>query len=507
MIDALRDKDDKTTGRYERADGLRQNLSDVTQLNPHILVIDDSAAIRHRLIKLLEPLNAVFEQAENGRQAWDMINGHRFDIILTDIEMPEMNGIELCRRLKKKEETRDIPVVVVSSLDSEEDIERGFEVGATYYIAKSDVYTDLYNVVEGILFRSNRNSNQLILVVDDSVTIRTIVERGLRSAGFKTITAENGRQALNLLMECVPDLILSDIDMPEMNGFELCETVCADERFSGIPFIVMSAKNDRGHMNRMIQHGAASYVTKPFNIDALVLQIEEVLSNQFRLLLKERERLETERNLIIASISSLISALEARDPYTKGHSEVVGRIVSGMLALTGAGKKEIENANIGGRLHDIGKIGVRDSVLLKSGPLTDIELAHIMEHPLKGADIIKNIPSLSDTLDMVLYHHERMDGNGYPEGLKGKDIPLLARMTAVADTYHALSSDRPYRAATSHDRALQIIEDARDTQLCPDCVKLFLEWCDKNAPPQGIKRKAPAPLSAFGLPTSSIVSG
>jgi HD-GYP domain-containing protein (c-di-GMP phosphodiesterase class II) len=237
-----------------------------------------------------------------------------------------------------------------------------------------------------------------------------------------------------------------------------------------------------------------------------VLQIEEVLSNQFRLLLKERERLETERNLVIASISSLISALEARDPYTKGHSEVVGRIVSGMLTLTGASKKEIENAHIGGRLHDIGKIGVRDSVLLKSGPLTDIELAHIMEHPLKGAEIIKNIPSLSATLDIVMYHHERMDGNGYPEGLKGGDIPLLARMTAVADTYHALSSDRPYRAATSHDRALQIIDDARDTQLCPDCVKLFMEWCDKNDSQQTGKHKLSSTVAAFGLPASSTVS-
>ncbi|MEW6079715.1 MAG: response regulator [Thermodesulfobacteriota bacterium] len=478
----------------------------MTKPKPSILVIDDSAAIRHRLIKLLEPLNASFEQAENGRQALDIINSKPFDIILTDIEMPEMNGIELCRRLKKKDDTRDIPVVVVSSLDSEEDIEKGFEVGATYYIAKNDVYTDLYNVVEGILFRSNRNSNQIILVVDDSATIRNIVERGLKSAGFKVMIAENGRRAMEILADHIPDLILSDIDMPEMNGFEFCETVHADQRFSGIPFIVMSAKNDRGHMNRMLQHGAASYVTKPFNIDSLVLQIEEVLSNQFRLLLKERERLETERNLIIASISSLISALEARDPYTKGHSEVVGRIVSGMLAMTGASKKEIESAHIGGRLHDIGKIGVRDSVLLKSGPLTDIELAHIMEHPLKGAEIIKNIPSLSGTLDTVMYHHERMDGNGYPEGLKGSDIPLLARMTAVADTYHALSSDRPYRAATSHDRALQIIEDARDTQLCPDCIKLFMEWCDKNDPQRTLHPKMPDNVAFLGRPFQSTIS-
>ncbi|MDY6824787.1 MAG: response regulator [Thermodesulfobacteriota bacterium] len=460
----------------------------MTSSTPNILIVDDSAAIRRRLIKLLEPLNASFEEVENGQQAWDRVTTTRVDIILTDIDMPKMDGIEFCRKLKKTPQTRGIPVVVVSSLDSDEDIEKGFEVGATYYIAKNDVYTDLFNVVQEILSRTKRNSNQLIMVVDDSPTIRQIVKNGLETAGFRVITAENGKQALELLQVRTPDLILSDIDMPEMNGFEFCETVYADPELSGIPFVVMSAKNDRGHMNRMLQHGAASYVCKPFNLDALVIQIEEILSNHFLLLLKERERLETERNMVIASISSLISALEARDPYTKGHSEVVGTIVSGMLALTGASKQEVNLAHIGGRLHDIGKIGVRDSVLLKSGPLTDIELSHIMEHPIKGAEIIKNIPSLSDIVSIVRHHHERMDGHGYPEGLKGNQIPLLARMTAVADTYHALNSDRPYRTATSHDRSLQIINDARDTQLCPDCVDLFFKWCDKNHPEKKIIR-------------------
>ncbi len=473
-------------------------------MSPNILVIDDSAAIRHRLIKLLEPLNAIFEEAENGRQAWDMVTTRNFDVILTDIDMPEMDGIELCRRLRKNEDTRTIPIIVVSSLDSEEDIEKGFEVGATYYIPKSDVYTDLLNVVQEVLSRTTRNSNQLILVVDDSPTIRKIVHDGLKRAGFKIITAENGRDALQKLQEHTPDLILSDIDMPKMDGFEFCETVHNDSRFSGIPFVVMSAKNDRGHMNRMMQHGAASYVCKPFNIDSLVIQLEEILSNQFRLLLKERERLETERNLVIASISSLVSALEARDPYTKGHSEVVGKIVSGMVALTGASKHEINTALIGGRLHDIGKIGIRDSVLLKTGPLTDIELAHIMEHPLKGAEIIKNIPSLQEVIPIVKHHHERMDGNGYPDGLKGSQIPLLARMTAVADTYHALSSNRPYRNFTNHDRALQIIYDARGTQLCPECVALFLEWCNStNAQDATRETRAANSQSLFDKSTQS----
>jgi len=190
----------------------------------------------------------------------------------------------------------------------------------------------------------------------------------------------------------------------------------------------------------------------------------------------ERERLDSERNLMIASITSLITALEARDNYTKGHSEAVGRIVSGMLRIAGGSAKEIETVTIGGRLHDIGKIGVRDDILLKPGRLTEEEFAHIKKHPVIGANIIKSIPSFSDVIPIVLSHHERLDGKGYPQGLKGDNIHLWARMAAVADTYHSLTSDRPYRKGMAQGKALQIIEDVSGTQLCPDCVDLFFKW-------------------------------
>ena len=142
---------------------------------------------------------------------------------------------------------------------------------------------------------------------------------------------------------------------------------------------------------------------------------------------------------------------------------------------------EIENVIIGGRLHDIGKIGIRDSVLLKPGALTDIEWGHIKQHPTIGAYILKSIPSLADIIPIVKSHHERMDGKGYPEGLKGSKIPLWARMTAVADTYDALTSDRPYRKGMAHNKALEIIKDVKGTQLCPDSVDLFFRWVELNA--------------------------
>ncbi len=446
-----------------------------------ILIIDASAAIRKSYAKLLQQLNAEITEAQDGQHALELLDTVKsYDLIISDIEMPRMNGIELCKNLKSNPATQGIPVVMVSSFESDNDINRGFQAGASAYISKSDAKVRLCETVEGILSKSSMMKERSVLVVDDSQSIRNVVTSGLKQAGFKVLEAENGREALGILSEHKPDLILSDIDMPVMNGFEFCEAVHFDSQLSTIPFMVMSANSDRAHMNRMMQHGASAYICKPFNVDQLVILVEKLLSDQFLLLLKERERLDAERNLMVASITSLVSALEARDSYTMGHSESVGDIVSGMAGLSGASRMEIESTIIGGRLHDIGKIGVRDSVLLKPEHLNKVEFAHIKEHPIIGANILKSIPSLAEIIPIVRFHHERMDGKGYPDGLKGDKIPLWARMTAVADTYHALISNRPYRAGMSHEKALEIIKDARGTQLCPDSVELFFNWDSLN---------------------------
>ena len=181
-----------------------------------------------------------------------------------------------------------------------------------------------------------------------------------------------------------------------------------------------------------------------------------------------------EQKMMLAGITSLIVALEARDYYTRGHSEAVALLVTQMAAHMNAGPEEIESLGISGRLHDIGKIGIPDSILLKPGRLNAEEFAVIQKHPVIGASILGSIPSIKPLLPVILHHHERFDGSGYPDGLKGEKILLSARMTAVADTYHALTSDRPYRRAMSQDRALEVIEEERGRQFCPECVEAFL---------------------------------
>jgi len=445
-----------------------------------ILIVDDSAVFRMSMKKILASMNAEIILAQDGQEGLDLALKEKFDIVVSDIEMPKINGIELCRSLKRAASTQGTPVVMVSTFDSESDVDKGFQAGASAYLSKYEIQDRLLETVENVLSKSKFKSNRLVMVVDDSKVVLQIVEKGLAEAGFRVITAENGKRALNLLVTIQPDLILTDIEMPDVNGFEFCGLVHSNPELSTVPIVAMSSKTDRGYMKRMLQNGASAYLCKPFNIDELVILVEKMLSDQFHMLLIERERLDSERNLMIASITSLITALEARDNYTRGHSEAVGRIVSGMLSLSGGSPKEIETVTIGGRLHDIGKIGVRDEILLKPGKLTDKEFAHIQKHPVIGANIIKSIPSFSDVIPIVLSHHERLDGKGYPHGLKGDNIHLWARMTAVADTYHSLTSDRPYRKGMAEGKALQIIEDISGTQLCPDCVGLFFKWVAKK---------------------------
>lgn len=443
--------------------------------SPRILIVDDSPTIRFGLKRDLGQLGAVVTEASDGYEALNIVNSEDFDLIITDIEMPRMDGFTFCSKLKSHPTKNSIPVIILSSKEKEEDIELGFKVGAASYIIKSNAKSDLRARVKEILDKNSLLRGRTVLVVDDSTSIRNLIEKALTKAGFNVISAENGRDALELLGKDTPDMILSDLHMPELDGFGLCKSVHSDKNLSQIPFIIMSSDGDRATMRRLLQYGASAYLVKPFNIDQLVVTAERFLSDHFSRILKERERLESERQFLIGSITSLVLALEARDQYTRGHSDSVARILMDIAREMSMDDERIEKLRIAGKLHDLGKIGIRDDILLKPGPLNKEEWEILKMHPRIGAEILAPIASLADILPAIASHHERIDGNGYPEGLKGDQIPMLARMVAVADTYDALTSDRPYRKGFANEEALKIIEDLKGSQLCPDCVQSFLK--------------------------------
>lgn len=445
------------------------------ETKPRILVIDDSATVRNVLTKQLEVFGAKVTLAEDGEKGWLEAIRTKYDLIIADIDMPKLNGIDLCHQLKDNPGTRGIPVIIVSSSDKDKDIDLGFKAGATAYVSKSEVHNQLNEVIEKVLTQSRFSRERCILLVDDSSTIRQIVSKALEEAGFQVMTAVNGVQALKRISEKRPDIIISDINMPEMDGIELCKRTHADPETAIIPFVMMSTISDRANMRRVLGWGASSYLVKPFNTEQVVITVERLLSDHYLILLKEKERLDSEQKMMLAGITSLIEALEARDPYTRGHSEAVAKLIARIGKQMNIDRETIESMTLAGKLHDIGKIGVPDTILMKPAKLTDEEFSIIKKHPLTGVSILGSIHSLQSLLPTILHHHERFDGKGYPSGLKGEAIMLWARITAVADTYHALISDRPYRKRLSHDEAIGIIKSVRGTQLCPDCVDTFLK--------------------------------
>lgn len=459
-----------------------------------ILVVDDQLSVRKFITSLLRGTDTEIVEAGNGKEALSILESRGpVDLILSDVDMPVMDGLTLCATLKNSKRFRAIPVIMVSSFDSEYDVERGFQAGAYGYIPKSEVAAKLPTAVRRLLHQYDFRKQQTILVVDDSASLLLILTEALTGAGFNVMTATNGREACELLHRQRPDLILSDIAMPEMDGYALFHWVRSQSDLKEIPFVVMSIHDKNQRIARMVEQGAAAYLNKPFNMTEMLVIIERLLSDQFKLLLKEREKLAAERNMLLASIASLANALEARDSYTKGHSMAVARIVAAMAEIHGLSSEEIERAVMAAQLHDIGKIGIRDHILLKKGKLTADEYETVKTHPAIGAEIVAAIPSMADIVPLVRSHHERFDGKGYPDGLQGEAIPLVARMIAVADTFDAMTSNRPYRDGFIIEHTLQAIRGLRGSQLCPDCVDLFFRWIDQCGPP-ALASGTPAPL-------------
>lgn len=445
---------------------------------PKILIVDDSAITRAVLKSKLEVYGAKIIQAEDGEQGWEAAQNDDVDLIISDIEMPKLDGFELCQRLKANDHTRGIPVIILSSLEADMDIEKGFTVGAAAYVAKSEAHLHLIEIIEKVLKRFRFSRSRCILVVDDSALIRKMVSRSLEEAGFQVMIAENGKQGLARIKERHPDLIISDIRMPEMDGIEFCKKTHDDPDLAIIPFIVMSTNSERGIMRRLFELGASSYLVKPFNMEQLVITVERLLSDNFLILLKQKQIYCDENKMILSGITGLVEAFEARDPYRKGHSESVAKTMAQIAGQMNIGAEDIDFIIMAGRIHDIGMVSVSDAILQKPGQLTEEELAVIRKHPGAGVAILESIPTMKPLLPVILQHHERFDGKGYPNGLKGQEINLWARIASVADIYTALTSDRAYRQGMSHEEAMTVIESARGTQLCPDCVDAF-----KQIPP------------------------
>ena len=299
-----------------------------------------------------------------------------------------------------------------------------------------------------------------ILVVDDEETLRYLMRGGIERTGYRCSVASDGLEALKVLEEKDADVVISDIMMPGMDGIELAARI-KEEYDTDV--ILITGFIDEYSYDNVIELGVSDFLEKPIGINELILRLKRVLRE--RVNIRERNRAEEDlrdslkklRKAMESIVEALVMAIEKKDPYTSGHQKRVATIASAIAKEMGLPQDQIDGVRMASMIHDIGKNAIPGQILSKPTKLTKLEMEMIKEHPQIGYDILKGIDFPWPVAQMVLQHHERIDGSGYPQGLLGDEIYLGAKILGVADVVEAMASHRPYRASLGLDTAMDEI--------------------------------------------------
>lgn len=306
-----------------------------------------------------------------------------------------------------------------------------------------------------------------VLVVDDDARIRDVLRHFLMRENYEVIEANNGEEALELLKRESIDLILLDAKMPKLNGFEVCDRVKRDDRFKFIPIVMLTAFQDEESKIKGIQLGVDDFLNKPANMNELLPRVKSLIKVKHLI-----EHLENTENVLFV----LAKAVEAKDCYTEGHLKRMRDYCAGFAKYLGLSSEMEVAIEYAGILHDIGKIGISEDILAKSGSLTKEEFEEIKKHPVIGEDIVRPLRFAKVVAPAVRGHHERWDGSGYPDGLRGEEISLGARIVSIVDAFDAMTSDRPYRKAMSYDDATEILQKEKGAQWDAKLVDAFVVY-------------------------------
>ncbi|MBI2081503.1 MAG: response regulator [candidate division NC10 bacterium] len=303
-----------------------------------------------------------------------------------------------------------------------------------------------------------------ILIADDDPRMRELLIGLLKELGYEVLAVPDGEAALAAVASRPPDLVLSDVSMPRLSGVELCRQLKQDSATRLLPVILLTASEDE-YKVQGIEAGADDFLGKPVNAAELRARLRSLL--RLKAFTDELEHAE-------AVLCTLGRSIEAKDPYTEGHCERLASYAVALGRVLGLGEDDLTALRRGGYLHDLGKVAVPEAILLKAGPLTTEERAVIQRHPVIGEEICRPLRSLQGVLPIIRHHHERRDGSGYPDGLRGDAIPVTVRILQVVDVFDALTTDRPYRRALPLGAALEVLEaEARQGWWDPEIVRAF----------------------------------
>ncbi len=333
-----------------------------------------------------------------------------------------------------------------------------------------------------------------ILLCDDELMNRKVASKILHKEGFEVIEALNGQEALDILAHESVDLILMDLMMPVMDGYACTKIIKEDEELASIPLIVISALSDKEAINKGLALGADEYITKPFDIIEFVLRVKNAIKlgsynrmlkdnqRQLELLVQERTTELKEALLHVKQsekdiLSILSKTAEYRDNETSAHTIRVGEMSAHLAEILGWDKVEVELLRLAAPMHDMGKVGIEDKILLKPGKLNEEEFIKMKKHAKIGYDILsqKQTPLLKLAAEIAYTHHEKYDGSGYPNALEADEIPQSGAIVAIVDVFDALMSERPYKKAFTLEESVSILKAGSENHFNPRLVALFID--------------------------------
>ncbi|MGN0425033.1 MAG: response regulator [Acetatifactor sp.] len=450
-----------------------------------ILMIDDDAMSRKMATHILQGKYDII-CADSGAEGLEILRNSAIDLVLLDLYMLDMNGLEVLQQIREDASISDTKVIVLSFSGMRTDVIESIRLGVLDFIRKPFLASDLLERIQAAL--SIERKDRILVVDDDSINLK-ITERILQIP-YDVTCVSSGTEALDYLQDNTPDLILLDLHMPDMSGLEVLEKLQDRNELADIPVIFLTADNDREAESKILQAGAMDYIQKPFSAQVLLRRISRILelyhyqkSLQREVEKKTEELREKNRkfvNLSTQVMTTLASAIDAKDTYTNGHSLRVANYSLELARRMGKNSQDLSEIYYAALLHDIGKIGVPDWIINKEGRLTEDEYQCMKKHPAIGAAILENISEMPSISVGAHWHHERYDGKGYPDGLKGEQIPEIARIISVADAYDAMTSNRSYRKLLAQDKVRTEIELGKGTQFDPQIADYMLEMIEED---------------------------
>ncbi|MDY0361062.1 MAG: response regulator [Desulforegulaceae bacterium] len=482
-----------------------------------ILFVDDEESILEIAKEFFEQKNYLVHTAGNGLEALELLEKEKIDCCFTDINMPEMDGLELAEEIRKKDNT--LPVVIMTGYPSLENTLQTLKNGVVDFLIKP---INL-NQMELCLKRVLRERELFI----NNVLLKKEVEnkKRLEELNFQLSKKVDELTRLNKIMSeftggySSEDVFRKLLDMAvEISGADASALYIINDTKEFNNFFVSTEKGEffkKNNISPLIinetaEGGLPVIITGNSQENLLPSEIKSIMLNPLKIREKtfaviatcifESDLVFSEKDLfyisfmcqkaayaienlalyeniydnLFSTLYAFVTAIEARDNYTSLHSKRVAALAVLLGKELGCSEEDLDVLHFAGRLHDIGKIGVRDGVLLKNGRLTEDEFEEIKKHPVIGANIVGKLGLWSREESIIRYHHERYDGTGYPEGLKGEEIPYLARITSVVDAYDAMASDRAYRRKLPQEQILENLEKGSGTQFDPNMVKVFL---------------------------------